>query len=483
MIRGALIGIILLLASFSLAITEDSYDFIPLEIDDSGKMYSYGSNSQNLSFTTTLITSTYNNSVTALGYDSEGNVSFGGTMCLMYPAEYLGRNGPSCDYQAANGSSSHTGYGPAIFGKTHRNGGLSYTEIINSTLGGDRIDDILYLSNGDVIISGWFCWGNAALPTAPIITDDQVAQIDTASTADMPTKTGAGQYSASQSTDAVKRAVDGLQEPIKTSPKDAGFTPPPPGTPVTQAMQRFFNPTTGQEVAVMTGGFATVSGGVLAIYVSWLTDIQGIAGHLLAASVMSAPAALVVAKIIYPETEESQTMGDVNVNIEQTNINAMEALSNGATDGLKLAANIAAMLIAFISFVAMVNYFLSFGGTSMEEIFGIIFRPLAWTMGVPWNEAQLVGMLMGKKIVLTELVAYGDLQNLIRDGMISERSAIISTYALCGFSNFASIGIQLGGIGAMAPERKKDLAKLVTKAMFGGAIASWLTATIAGLLL
>ena len=241
--------------------------------------------------------------------------------------------------------------------------------------------------------------------------------------------------------------------------------------------------TKSELMAVMTGGFATVSGGVLAIYVSWLTDIQGIAGHLLAASVMSAPAALVVAKIIYPETEESQTMGDVNVNIEQTNINAMEALSNGATDGLKLAANIAAMLIAFISFVAMVNYFLSFGGTSMEEIFGIIFRPLAWTMGVPWNEAQLVGMLMGKKIVLTELVAYGDLQNLIRDGIISERTAIISTYALCGFSNFASIGIQLGGIGAMAPERKKDLAKLVTKAMFGGAIASWLTATIAGLLL
>ena len=246
----------------------------------------------------------------------------------------------------------------------------------------------------------------------------------------------------------------------------------------------FVNKMTKSELmAVMTGGFATVSGGVLAIYVSWLTDIQGIAGHLLAASVMSAPAALVVAKIIYPETEESQTMGDVNVNIEQTNINAMEALSNGATDGLKLAANIAAMLIAFISFVAMINYFLSFAGTSMEEIFGIIFRPLAWTMGVPWNEAQLVGMLMGKKIVLTELVAYGDLQNLIRDGMISERSAIISTYALCGFSNFASIGIQLGGIGAMAPERKKDLAKLVTKAMFGGAIASWLTATIAGLLL
>ena len=246
----------------------------------------------------------------------------------------------------------------------------------------------------------------------------------------------------------------------------------------------FVNKMTKSELmAVMTGGFATVSGGVLAIYVSWLTDIQGIAGHLLAASVMSAPAALVVAKIIYPETENSQTLGDINVEIEQTNVNAMEALSNGATDGLKLAANIAAMLIAFISFVSMINYFLSFGGTSMEEIFGIIFRPLAWTMGIPWNEAQLVGMLMGKKIVLTELIAYGDLQILIRDGIISERSAIISTYALCGFSNFASIGIQLGGIGAMAPDRKRDLAKLVTKAMFGGAIASWLTATIAGILL
>ena len=243
------------------------------------------------------------------------------------------------------------------------------------------------------------------------------------------------------------------------------------------------NMTKSELMAVMTGGFATVSGGVLAIYVSWLSDIPGIAGHLLAASVMSAPAALVIAKIIYPENEKSETAGNINVTIKQNNINAMEALSNGATDGLKLAANIAAMLIAFISFVAMVNYFLSFAGTSMEEIFGIIFRPLAWTMGVPWNEAQIVGMLMGKKIVLTELVAYGDLQNLIRDGMISERSAIISTYALCGFSNFASIGIQLGGIGAMAPERKKDLAKLVTKAMFGGAIASWLTATIAGLLL
>jgi len=243
------------------------------------------------------------------------------------------------------------------------------------------------------------------------------------------------------------------------------------------------NMTKSELMAVMTGGFATVSGGVLAIYVSWLSDIPGIAGHLLAASVMSAPAALVIAKIIYPENEKSETAGNINVTIKQNNINAMEALSNGATDGLKLAANIAAMLIAFISFVAMLNYFLAFAGTSLEQIFGLIFRPLAWTMGVPWEEAQLIGMLMGKKIVLTELIAYGDLQNLINDKLISDRSAIIATYALCGFSNFASIGIQLGGIGAMAPERKRDLAKLVTKAMFGGALASWLTATIAGILI
>ena len=246
----------------------------------------------------------------------------------------------------------------------------------------------------------------------------------------------------------------------------------------------FINKMTKSELmAVMTGGFATVSGGVLAIYVSWLSNIPGIAGHLLAASVMSAPAALVIAKIIYPETEVSDTMGDLNIEIKQSHTNGMEALSTGATDGLKLAANIAAMLIAFISFVAMINFFLAFLGTSMESIFGFIFRPLAWTMGVPWSEAQTVGMLMGKKIVLTELIAFGDLQTIIANGLISERTAIIATYALCGFSNFGSIGIQLGGIGAMASNRKKDLAKLVTKAMFGGALASWLTATIAGLLI
>jgi len=241
--------------------------------------------------------------------------------------------------------------------------------------------------------------------------------------------------------------------------------------------------TKSELMAVMTGGFATAAGGILAIYVSWLSDIPGIAGHLLTASVMSAPAALVIAKIIYPEVEKSDTMGDLNVDIEQTTTNAMEALGNGATAGLRLAANIAAMLIAFLSFVAMINYLLLFFDTSMEAILGFIFKPLAWAMGVPWSEAGILGMLMGKKIVLTELIAYGDLQKVLAEGQISDRTAIIASYALCGFANFGSIGIQLGGIGGMAPGRSKDLAKLVTKAMFGGALASWLTATIAGMIL
>ena len=241
--------------------------------------------------------------------------------------------------------------------------------------------------------------------------------------------------------------------------------------------------TKSELMAVMTGGFATVAGGVLAIYVMWLADIPGIAGHLLAASVMSAPGALVVAKIIYPETESSETMGDLKINIEQKSTNAMEALGDGATSGLKLAANVAAMLVAFVSLVAMINYLLGFAGTSMESILGFIFKPLAWTMGVPWSEAGTLGTLMGKKIVFTELIAFGDLKELMSTGAITDRTAIIASYALCGFANFGSIGIQLGGIGGMAPERKKDLAKLVTKAMVGGALASWLTATIAGLLI
>ena len=161
----------------------------------------------------------------------------------------------------------------------------------------------------------------------------------------------------------------------------------------------------------------------------------------------------------------------------------MEALSRGASDGLKLAANVAAMLIAFISFVALINYLLTFAQTSLQEILGFIFKPLAWSMGVPWNEAQLVGSLMGEKITLTELIAYSNLRDLRLEHAISERTSIIDSYALCGFANFGSIGIQLGGIGAMAPERKKALSSLALKAMIGGALASWMTASIAGILI
>ena len=249
-------------------------------------------------------------------------------------------------------------------------------------------------------------------------------------------------------------------------------------------VQPFVSTMTNSELtAVMIGGFATVAGGVMAMYVSMLGDVPGIAGHLLAASIMSAPAALVVAKIIYPETEESKTKGDLVISIENNDDNVMEALSRGATNGMKLAANVAAMLIAFVAMIAMINALLGIFGFSLEQILGLIFSPLAWTMGVPWNEANLVGSLMGKKLVLTELIAYGDLSSSISNNLLSERSAIISSYALCGFANFASIGIQLGGIGGIAPERRKDIAQLGLKTMFGGAIASWLTATIAGLLI
>ena len=241
--------------------------------------------------------------------------------------------------------------------------------------------------------------------------------------------------------------------------------------------------TKSELMVVMVGGFATVAGGVLAIYVKWLSNIPGIAGHLLAASVMSAPAALVVSKIIYPEVEKSKTSGDMNIEIKNTSTNAMEALGDGASDGLKLAANVGAMLVAFISIVALLNYIFGIFGTSIEQILSIIFKPLAWTMGIPWAEAGYVGTLMGEKIVFTELIAFGDLQSMISKNQLSERSAIIASYALCGFANFGSIGIQLGGIGGIAPERKKEIAKLITKAMIGGALASWLTASVAVVLI
>ena len=241
--------------------------------------------------------------------------------------------------------------------------------------------------------------------------------------------------------------------------------------------------TKSELMAVMVGGFATVAGGIMAMYVKILADIPGIAGHLMAASIMSAPAALVIAKIIYPETESSDTMGDLKIVLEKKDDNVMEALSRGATDGMKLAANVGAMLVAFVAMIALVNAILGVMGLSLQQILGWIFSPLAWVMGIPWHEAGTMGTLMGEKLVLTELIAYGDLAELRATNSISDRSAIIASYALCGFANFASVGIQLGGIGGIAPERRKDLAKLGLKAMFGGALASWITATLAGILI
>jgi CNT family concentrative nucleoside transporter len=239
--------------------------------------------------------------------------------------------------------------------------------------------------------------------------------------------------------------------------------------------------TKSEYMAVMTGGFATMAGGVLAIYAKWLTDIPNIAGHLMAASVMSAPAALVLAKIIYPEVEGSPTAGDKMVEMEKPEGNVMESIANGTSDGMRLAANVGAMLIAIVALVAAANFTLGMVGLSIQQILGWIFSPLAFLMGVPWADVTLVGQLMGEKIVLTELIAYSHLQDVM--GQLDEQSMIISSYALCGFANFTSIGIQIGGIGALAPERRGDLSKVAFKAMIGGALASWLTATVAGIMI
>jgi len=274
----------------------------------------------------------------------------------------------------------------------------------------------------------------------------------------------------------------------------------------------FLNDMTRSELlTIMVGGFATIAGGVLAAYIA-----MGIpAGHLIAASVMSAPAALLVGKIIFPELEHSATAGDVAMPDIESGGNVIEAAANGITDGLKLAVNVGAMLLGFIALIAVIdvglNWFDSLidgallhgvwvtygsGGMSpvegefvgifpgsLQTLFGTLLRPLAWSMGVPWVDAARVGNLLGIKISLNELVAYGVLGSYIQEGVISDRAVMISTYALCGFANFSSIGIQLGGISAVAPRRRAALAKLGLKAMIGGAIASWLTATVAGIII
>jgi CNT family concentrative nucleoside transporter len=251
--------------------------------------------------------------------------------------------------------------------------------------------------------------------------------------------------------------------------------------------------TVSELMAVMVGGFATIAGGVMAAYVRFGMD----AGHLMAASVMSAPAALLIAKIIYPEREEPKTRGSVKLNIETQTSNVIDAAASGAADGLRLAVNVGAMLMAFISLIALLNYFLghidelinfiTFGATSfnwdlsLKMIFGYLFSPFAFFMGVSSQDILTVGHLLGTKISINEMIAYVDLGTL--KSTLTPRSFTIATYALCGFANFSSIAIQIGGIGSIAPSRRSDLARIGLRAMLGGALASWLTAAIAGLLL
>lgn len=244
--------------------------------------------------------------------------------------------------------------------------------------------------------------------------------------------------------------------------------------------------TRSELMAVMVGGFANIAGGVLAAYVGMGVS----AGHLIASSVMSAPASLLMAKLMFPETEESLTRGSVRVEVERPWANVIDAAADGAADGLKLALNVGAMLLAFIALIAVINAAIGgIGGwfglpdLSLELILGWLCAPLAWLMGVPWAEAQKVGSLLGIKTVVNEFVGYMQLAEMVKAGELSPRATVIATYALCGFSNFSSIAIQIGGIGSIAPERKHDIAKLGLRAMIAGSLATFQTATVAGILL
>jgi CNT family concentrative nucleoside transporter len=241
--------------------------------------------------------------------------------------------------------------------------------------------------------------------------------------------------------------------------------------------------TRSELMAMMTAGMATISGATMAAYAGLGAD----PGHLLTASIISAPAALVIAKIMIPELEESMTKGVVKVQIGKQDANVLDAACRGATEGAKLAVNIAAVLICFIAFVALLNWILSFlpelrgKPVSLERVLGWLCAPLAWVMGVEWADAGTVGMLIGKKTIMNEFIAYVDLVSY--KGVISERSFIIATYALCGFANFGSIAIQIGGYGSLVPERRADFAKLGLRAMIGGSLAAFMTATIAGIMI
>ena len=248
---------------------------------------------------------------------------------------------------------------------------------------------------------------------------------------------------------------------------------------------------------MMVGGMATIAGGVLAAYITMLGGADEAARifyakHLLSASIMAAPATIVIAKLLKPETEESLTKGKVSLHVEKTATNVIEAAANGAGDGVKLALNVGGMLLAFVALIALVNYPLGWIGEltgleaiagqplSLSMILGYLLSPLAWVIGIPWQDAVTVGGLIGEKAVTNEFVAYAHLNEI--QHTLTPKALLISTYALCGFANFSSIAIQIGGIGGLAPERRSDLARLGLTAVLGGTLATMMTATIAGVL-
>jgi CNT family concentrative nucleoside transporter len=261
--------------------------------------------------------------------------------------------------------------------------------------------------------------------------------------------------------------------------------------------------TESELITMMIGGMAHIAGGVLAAYVGMLGGGDPgqqvfYAKHLLAASIMAAPATLVIAKILIPETGEPLTRGTVKMEVEKNTANIVDAAASGAGDGLRLALNIGAMLLAFIALIALLNWPLTWLGevtgiaaaigkpTDLATIFGYILAPLAWVIGTPWQDAEVVGSLIGQKVVINEFVAYLQLGEIVNGKVagvaLTDQGRLIATYALCGFANFSSIAIQIGGIGGLAPERRQDLARFGLRAVLGGSIATFMTATIAGVL-
>ena len=247
----------------------------------------------------------------------------------------------------------------------------------------------------------------------------------------------------------------------------------------------FLNKMTRSELmTVMTAGMAHVSGSIMAAYIAFGIEAR----HLLTAVIMTAPGTIMMAKIIEPETETPETLGGVKVEIPRTDVNVVDAAARGTTDGLYLMLNVIAMLVSFIALVALVNGgfgwvhgHVSWFPDTVQTILGWIFRPIAFVMGVPWHDSGTIGALLGERMVLNEFIAYTDLGKL--KGVLDPLSFTIATFALCGFANISSVGIQIGGIGALAPERKHDLARLGFRAMIAGTLANFLSATLAGILL